>query len=139
MDVGECLLSASHTIDKTELIAFAKIWDPLPFHVNEEAGHKAFGGITAPGVYVLAVKQRLIHQLPPQAVIASMGYDEVRFHEPLRPGDTVILKQEWISKRASNSKPDRGIVQLRFTLLNQDDKAVMTHLDTILVRRLQPA
>ena len=127
------------TIDQDDLVKFAHTWDPLPFHINEDAGRKAFGGITAPGLYMLAVKQRLVHKLPPQAVIASLGYDEVRFKEPLRPGDTVVLKQLWESRRPSASKPDRGIVTLRFSLVNQSGAIVLTHLDIVLVRRRQAA
>ena len=77
---GLSLSSTSHHIERDELVKFAKIWDPLPFHVDEQAGINAFGSLTAPGLYVLAVKQRLIHQLPSQKIIASLGYDEVRFH-----------------------------------------------------------
>jgi acyl dehydratase len=139
MEPGAELLSPPETIDKDELVAFARIWDPLPFHVDEEAGRKAFGSITAPGLFMLAVKQRLVHTLPAQAVIASMGYDEVRFQEPLRPGDTVVLRQVWESRRLSASKPDRGVVTLRFSLLNQAGKTVLTHLDTVLVRRRPPS
>jgi acyl dehydratase len=84
------------------------------------------------------VKQRLVHRLPPQAVIASLGYDEVRFHAPLRPGDTVVLKQEWVSRRLSSSRPDRGIVTIRFSLVNQAGVTVMSHLDTVLVKRREP-
>jgi acyl dehydratase len=135
MAPGQSLTSPPHRIDRNELLGFARAWDPLPFHVNEQAGNEAFGSLTAPGLYMLAVKQRLIHQLPPQAVIASLGYDEVRFHRPLRPGDTVVLRQEWMERRPSQSKPDRGIVTLRFSLINQDGATVMSHLDTILVRR----
>ncbi len=134
MEPGQSLTSPPQRIDRDELVAFAKIWDPLPFHIDELAGIKAFGSLTAPGLYVLAVKQRLIHRLPPLSVIASLGYDEVRFHAPLRPDDTVVLKQEWVSRRLSQSKPDRGVVTLRFSLINQDNETVMSHLDTILVR-----
>ena len=132
---GLSLSSTSHHIERDELVKFAKIWDPLPFHVDEQAGINAFGSLTAPGLYVLAVKQRLIHQLPSQKIIASLGYDEVRFHVPLRPGDTVVLKQEWVSRRPSQSKPDRGIVVLKFSLINQHYETVMSHLDTIIVMR----
>ena len=86
-------------------------------------------------IYMLAVKQRLIHQLPTMKVIASLGYDEVRFTAPLRPDDTVVLRLEWVNRRISESKPDRGIVTVRFSLINQHGEAVMSHLDTILVRR----
>lgn len=135
MEPGQALTSPPQRIERDELVDFARIWDPLPFHVDEAAGIKAFGSITAPGLYMLAVKQRLIHRLPPLKVIASLGYDEVRFHAPLRPGDTVVLRQEWVSRRPSQSKLDRGIITLRFSLINQDGETVMSHLDTILVQR----
>lgn len=132
---GQCLNSKGHTIERDELINFAKIWDPMPFHIDDVAGIKAFGSITAPGLYTLAIKQRLIHTLPTLQVIASLGYDELQFKEPMRPDDTVSLRMESVSARVSSSKPDRGIVCLRLTLLNQDDKVVMTQLDTVLMRR----
>lgn len=135
---GLSIDSPEHVISEDELIGFARIWDPLPFHIDKEAGVKAFGSVTAPGLYMLAIKQRLIHQLPAQAVIASLGYDEVRFQKPLRPLDTVVLRADWIEQRPSGSKPDRGIVRLRFSLINQHDEVVMSHLDTILVRRRTP-
>jgi acyl dehydratase len=137
---GQKVVGPGIVVDKSEMVAFATIWDPMPFHIDEEAGRAAFGGLTAPGIYVLALKQRLIHQLPEQhAVIASFGYDEVRFHEPVRPGDTLTLVLEWLHRRASTSKGDRGIVTVRFSLVNQSGTAVMSHLDTILVRRRESA
>ena len=127
-------------IDKQEMVAFAEIWDPMPFHVDEAAGKAAFGSLTASGLYVLAIKNRLLHRLPEQqAVIASAGYDEVRFHEPVRPGDTLTVGLEWLTRRDSKSKPDRGVVTVRFTLTNQDGAVVMSHTDTILVRKRAPA
>nr|WP_246312234.1 MaoC/PaaZ C-terminal domain-containing protein [Aquabacterium terrae] len=139
MNPGESLVSPPQAIDRDELIHFARRWDPMPFHIDDEAGVEAFGSITAPGLYMLAVKQRLVHGLPQrQAVIASLGYDEVRFLAPLRPGDSVVLKLEWLSRRLSSSKPDRGIVTIRFSLINQTGVTVMTHLDTVLVRLRHP-
>lgn len=71
MNPGDCVTGPSVRIDREEMLAFAKTWDAMPFHVDEAAGKAAFGGITAPGVYILAIKQRLVHQLPePHAVIA---------------------------------------------------------------------
>ena len=62
---------------------------------------------------MLAIKQRLIHQLPqPHAVIASLGYDEVRFLQPVRPDDVLRLRFEYVSRRESTSRPERGIVTL---------------------------
>jgi acyl dehydratase len=140
MNPGESITSPPLTVERDEMVEFAKRWDPMPFHVDEAAGMASFGGITAPGIFVLALKQRLIHQLPdPHAVIASLGYDEVRFLEPVRPNDTLRLKYDWLTRRESKSKPDRGVVTVRLSLINQSEKTVMSHLDTILVRRRSPA
>jgi acyl dehydratase len=133
---GETLTGATFVVDEKEMVEFAQRWDPVPFHVDRRAGEAAFGSLTAPGIFVLAVKQHLIHQLDEKhAVIASLGYDDVRFHHPVRPGDAVTLLLEWVDRRVSQSKPDRGVVTLRLGLTNQDATLVMSHLDTILVRR----
>ena len=129
------IVGPSVVIDEEEMVDFARKWDPVPIHVDEEAGKAAFGSLTAPGVYVLAIKQRLLHEMERlPAVIASLGYDEVRFHKPVRPGDRLTLTVEWVEKRRSKSKPDRGVVVHRLALVNQHNETVMSHLDTILVR-----
>lgn len=137
---GDSMTGPSMMMVEDDMIAFARQWDPLPFHIDREAGRKTFGSITASGTYVMAVKMRLIHGLPRgHAIIASGGYDEVRFHEPVRPGDTLTVGMEWVSKRESKTRPDRGVVTLRFTLTNQDGKTVLSHLDNILVRKREPS
>jgi acyl dehydratase len=134
---GEYLTSPAVVVDRDEMVEFAKRWNPLPIHVDEEVAADN-GGLTAPGLFILAVKQHLIHQLPEHAVIASFGYDEVRFHQPLRPGDEVHLRFEYVETRPSSSKSDRGIVTVRLSLLKSDGGVVMSHIDTILVRRGTP-
>ena len=123
---GAGLSAAGGPVDKAEIVEFARQWDPMPFHTD---------GSSAPGIYILAFKQRLLHQLPKMAVLASFGYDEVRFREAVKPGDTLSLTIEWVSRRESTSKPHTGIVTLRLSLLNQRDAVVLSHLDTVLVRR----
>lgn len=124
----------SETTDKGEMVAFAKTWDPLPIHVDE-AEAAAHGGLSASGAYLLALRIRLIHQMPRRlAVIASLGYDEVRFKAPAHAGDRLTLVLEHEDKRPSNSKPDRGVVIQRQSLVNQDGVTVMTLKDALLVR-----
>jgi len=136
---GQSIKSPNVTVDRDELVDFAKRWDPMPYHIDEAAGIAAFGSITAPGAFVIALKQRMIHQLPDKhAVMASFGYDEVRFHAPVRPGDVLHLNFECVSRRTSNSKPDRGIVVIRLSMINQAAVTVMSHLDTVLMRRRSP-
>ena len=139
--VGDRTVGPTVTVGPDEMVAFAKIWDPLPIHVDEAVGKAVFGSLTAAGIYILALKQRMIHDTPfaGGGVIASLGYDELRFHEPLRPGDRVTLAIDWLEKRISKSKPDRGVVQVRLSLVNQSDTTVMSHLDTVLMRLRDPA
>ncbi len=133
---GDTLQSPSYTVEQDEMIAFARRWDPVPMHVDPAVGDEIAGGLTASGSYVLAVKSRLLHDLgEATAIVGSAGYDEVRFHEPLRPRDAVHVVLEWLECRASSSKPDRGIVKLRISLVNQHDVTLMSHLDTLIVRR----
>lgn len=136
--VGDTLRAGPYVIPEQELVAFAATWDPLPIHVDK-AYATAHGGLTAPSVYLFAIKMRLVHMLPlRRTVIAAIGYDEVRFLRPAHPGDALSLDLTWVEKRRSRTKPDRGIVSGRYSLLNAVGEAVMTHLDTILMRLRNP-
>jgi acyl dehydratase len=131
---GTAIRVGPYVIPEQELIDFGATWDPLPIHIDKAYAAR-HGGLTAPGTYLLAVKMRLIHLLPlRRSVIASFGYDEVRFHRPARPGDELMLELKWIEKRPSQSKPDRGIVTMRLSLLNAADEVILSHLDTVLMR-----
>jgi hypothetical protein len=74
------------------MVEFARQLDPMPFHTD---------GGSVSGIYILALKQRLVHLLPKTAVLASFGYNEVRLHEPVRPGDTLALAVERVNPRPS--------------------------------------
>jgi len=139
VDVGATLGAGPYIISEQELVAFAERWDPLPAHVDK-AYALEHGGLTAPALYLFAIKMRLVYTLPlRRTVIAAIGYDEVRFHRPAHPGDALSLELQWTGKRRSRSKPDRGIVSGRYSLRNQAGELVMSHLDTVLMRLRDPA
>ena len=133
---GEAMESPTFLIDEDEMVEFARRWDPVPMHIAPESAGGAIGGVTASGTFVLAVKSRLLHELPDAvAIFGSAGYDEVRFHEPVRGGDVVHVVMEWLEVRASRSKPDRGVVTSLISLINQNGVTVMSHRDTLIVQR----
>ena len=135
---GTLLRAGPYVIPEQEVMTFAAAWDPLPIHIDK-AYAASHGGLTSPGVYLLAVKLRLVHSLPFQkTVIASVGYDEVRFLKPVHPGEALSLELEWTGKRRSQSKPDRGIVTGRYSLIDGTGEVVLSHLDTILMRLRDP-
>jgi len=135
IQAGECIRLGPYQVTRDEIIEFARAWDPLPIHVDEQAAAAGpFGGLTASGLHILGIRQRLVLRLPIRA-IATFGFDEVRFPAPVRPGDALTLHLSWIDKRLSASKPDRGIVGIGFALFNQHAVEVMRHRDTILIWR----
>ena len=56
--------------------------------------------------------------------VANLGMDEVRFPNPLFPGDTVRVETEVIATRESKSRPDNGIVTFVHRAWNQRDELV---------------
>lgn len=129
--------SSAATLEREEMIAFARQWDPLPLHLDDEAARASgFEGITTSGSYLLAVKNRLLYQLGLElAVIVSFGFDEVRFRAPGRPGDIVRLRLQWIEKRLSNSRPGTGIAKHSCELVRGDSTVLLSLCDTVLIAR----
>ena len=130
------------TLSEAEIMDFAFQYDPQPFHIDvtyAEAG--PYGGIIASGIQTIATALRLMIQarvFAPESVLGSPGVDELRWVQPVRPGDTIRSTGELLDVRASRSKPDRGIVRYRMEVLNQRDEVVMTMTSATFLRR-QPA
>jgi len=137
IELGTTVRVGSYRVDADDIVSYARRWDPLPVDVDEAAARQTiFGGLTASGSHTLAIRTLLMHRVQIQdGVIAAGGWDEVRFHKPVRPGDELWLEVTWIEKRLSASKPDRGIVTAAMKLLNQNDEVVLSHRDVIFMRR----
>ena len=134
--------SLGKTLSEAEIIDFAFQYDPQPFHIDKvsaEAG--PYGGIIASGIQTIGTSLRMMVQarvFAPETVLGSPGVEELRWVQPVRPGDTIRSTGEILEVRASQSNPDRGIVRYRMDVLNQRDEVVMTMTSTTFVRR-QPA
>jgi acyl dehydratase len=129
--------SPGYRLKEKEIIAYAKRWDPNPFHVDPElAKNTSHGGLIASGNHIEAISVKLSHQRRPKiAWIAIMGLDKLRFVAPARPGDVLVLENEVIWKRKSKSDPNRGIIRYVSRLLNQRDEIVFSNVATALVAR----
>jgi hypothetical protein len=57
--------------------------------------------------------------------LGSPGVDELRWNLPVRPGDNLTIRAAVLRATRSQSKPDRGIVQSLFEVLNQKRNVVM--------------
>ena len=127
---GQVRESPTRTLTKDEIIAFARDYDPQPFHTDEAAAkHTVYGGLIASGWQTVAIMMRLLWDtfLKDTASLGSPGSDEIRWVKPVRPGDTLRARFTIAEVTPSRSKPDRGIVRTFTEMLNQHDEIVMTH------------
>ncbi len=129
----------STTVSEQDIIEFAAKFDPQYFHVDPvRAGASRFGGIVASGWHTVAVTMRLYvdHYLSHTASMASPGVDEIRWPNPVRPGDTLRVRVTILDARPSRSKPDRGIVRTKLEAFNQRGEPVLSMIGmSILSRR----
>lgn len=119
----------SRTLSEAEIIAFAREFDPQPFHIDPEAAKASmFGGIIASGWHTASTAMRLQVDafLSRSHSLGSPGLDELRWLKPVRPGDTLSLEIEVLEARPSQSKPDRGSVKVAYRMTNQKGELVMT-------------
>jgi acyl dehydratase len=122
-DLGERMLA------KEDIVAFAREYDPQPFHVDEEAAREsAFGGLIASGWHTGSVFMRLYVDalLSRAAAMGSPGVEELRWPKPVRPGDTLTARVTVLDTTPSTRNPKRGTVHLFSEVENQRGETVMT-------------
>ncbi len=128
-EAGQTFELGERSIDEAEIVRFAREFDPQPFHVDPQAAKGSiYGGLIASGWHTGAILMRLVVDglINDAASLGSTGIDEVRWHQPVRPGDQlrakVIVMETWPSKQ----RPERGTVRWRFEVLNQVGNLVMS-------------
>ena len=137
--LGSTYECGSVSIDQASIIAFAKEFDPQPFHVDPVAAAAGpYGGLIASGWHTAALVMRLLveNYLAAESSLGSAGLDELRWPHPVRPGDTLRVRATVVESRRSLSKPDRGIVKTVVEAANSGGATVMraTAINFMLVR-----
>lgn len=128
----------SIAIDEQEVLDFGKRFVPLSYHVDKEAARKSiYGGLIASGWHTAALMMRLYtdNYLSRVANLGSPGCDELRWPQPVFPGDALSIRVTVLEARRSDSKPDRGIVRSFVEVLNQKREVVMSLKMVNFVRR----
>jgi acyl dehydratase len=136
--VGQVYRTGRVQIDKDQILAFATQFDPQPYHLNEEAARKSvFGGLAASGWHTAALTMRLLvdSEFRPAHGILGVGFDELSWPRPVRPGDELYVESEVLEVRSSKSRPDRGLIRVRTTTLNQHGEPVQIYTGNLLVPR----
>jgi acyl dehydratase len=140
--VGQIFNSGRRRVDKEQILAFAREFDPQPYHLDDEAARKsAFRGLVASGWHTAALTMRLMvdGEFKPAGGILGVGFDELSWPRPVRPGDELHAKSEVLEVRPSKSRPDRGLIKVQTTTLNQNDEAVQIFTANLIVPRRSTA
>jgi acyl dehydratase len=114
-------------ISAQEIMEFAEKYDPQPFHLDEAAGKSTFfKGLAASGWLTAAIVMRLrVDTIKVHGGMIGAGVEEIRWTEPVRPGDTLRTETEVIGLRASKKRPELGLVTIYTQTFNQREEVVM--------------
>ena len=127
--VGDVLELGTYEMTESEIIDFGRRFDPQYFHTDPEAAlDSPFGGLIASGWHTCSAWARLwIDTVMSKADgRGSSGMQEVRWHEPVRPGDSLTATVEILDARPSARHADRGTVFIGCTMTNQHGRVVFT-------------
>ena len=137
------------TMDAETIKAFARQFDPQPFHLDEAAAARShFGALCASGWHTVATWMRLRIQYGKRddaeraargEVIAKLGpspgFRELKWLKPVYAGDTISYASEVVEKRVTKSRPGWGIVFARNSGTNQKGELVLSFIGSGLVER----
>ncbi|MCL4877513.1 MAG: MaoC family dehydratase [Anaerolineae bacterium] len=128
LEIGMTLRhSLGRTVTEMDNVLFSTLtMNPQPLHLNEDFASKTqFGQRIVNGIFTLGVVIGLtVSELTEGTIIANLGYEKIRHPKPVYHGDTIYVETEVLSKRESQSQPDRGIITLRHLGKNQHGDVV---------------
>ena len=136
--VGDVYSTASVTVTADMIKTFAVDYDPQVFHLDELGARDSFfGELVASGWHTTALVMRLLvdADIYDGRPLIGGGVDDLRWPNPMRPGDTVSVRAEVIDKQASRSRPDRGRVRVRIEAFNQSGHQLQTMVANMILPR----
>lgn len=127
--VGSVREFGAATLTREAVIAFARDFDPQPFHLDDAAAEASlFGRLSASGWHTCALAMRMMCDayLLESSSLGSPGVDHLRWLKPVFPGDTLRMRMEVLEARPMNSRPDVGLLRTRWEVINQGGDLVLT-------------
>jgi len=125
-------------VNKDDIVAFARQFDPQFFHLDEEAARTSiFGGLVASGWHTAALTMRLLteREAKPAGGSIGLGFDGMRWPIPVRPGDELSIETEVLEVRPSKSRPTHGLIKMRTRTRNQKGEVVQELIQNAMVPR----
>lgn len=140
LKVGQVFKSGTTSLTAEAIKTFARKFDPQPFHMDEAAAETSFfKGLVASGWHTSSTTMRLmVESIPISGGLIGAGVDELRWHLPVHPNDTLRVESEVLSIRASQSRPIQGFVRFKHTTFNQKDQIVQSSTSVVIVPTQKP-
>jgi len=129
-------------VSAEEIIAFAREFDPQPYHTDEEAGRAMTGGLIASGWHTCALLlgMNCDEFLARTAILEEAGIEEVKWRRPVRPGDRLHVRRHTLAKRQAMGGKSEGEVEFLYEVFNQDGEVAMTQQSLLkLKQRPEPS
>ena len=127
--VGQVREFGAYRVTRDAILAFAREFDPQPFHLDDTAAEASlFGRLAASGWHTCAMAMRMMCDayLLESASLGSPGLEKLSWKKPVYPGDTLHVRLEVLESRPMASRPGVGILRSRWDVMNQDDETVLT-------------
>jgi acyl dehydratase len=129
LEVGQRISHGrARTVTEMENVLFCGLTENTqPLHLDKVFAQQAgFRDRLVNGIFTLGLAVGLtVPDLTEGTIVANLGYEKVSHPAPVYAGDTLSVETEVLSKRPSESKKDRGIVQLRHIGRNQRGETVV--------------
>ena len=138
---GQRFTTASQTISEEEIVTFARQWDKQSFHLDPVAAEESiYGGLIASGFHTLLISFNLVVEtgIWTESSQGSPGMEDLRWLAPVRPGDTLTVDFEVVSKRKSTTRADRGYVLWDHVTRNQNGAEVLSYRSTGIILLREP-
>ena len=132
---GQVFRSGPYAVTEADILAYARQYDPQPFHLDAAAAKGTlFGGLAASGWHTAAMTMRLIvDSFHPAWGVIGGRMESLEWPRPVRPGDVLRVESEVLEVKPSRSKPDQGMLRVRCTTLNQNDQPVQVIVPNLIV------
>ena len=124
------------TVTETDNVLFTTMThNPAAIHLDAEAAKNSpYGQVLVNSAFTLGLMVGIsVGDTTLGTTVANLGWDEVRFPQPVFVGDTLRSQTVVIEKRASQSRPETGIVTFRHSAFNQHDELVAVCLRSALM------
>ena len=136
----EVVFEDEYRVTEGEIIEVGQRWDPRPMHTDPVAAKESiFGGLVASSAHIFSIYVRIgnaeVDKDKQSAAVTALGFNNLQWHAPVRPGDVLKSAYTVIAARKSNSRPELGVVTTTCRMFNQRDQTVFTLECSYLIER----